>query len=993
MQLVNDAAYQAAFSKLNQSQQKAVETIEGPVMVIAGPGTGKTQVLTLRIANILRSTDANPQNILALTFTKSGAKAMRNRLKTFVGSVAYQVPIFTFHGLAERLICDYPEAYETIIGSKPATDLEKIKFIETILESSEAALLRPHGDPTFYIKSILSIISTMKQENVRPDNLAKIIESQEELLGETEQFHTKGAHKGKERSEYTKLATRIEKQKVLLFVYKAYESLMRQNKRYDFDDMIIETVKVLTTREDILLDIQENYQYILADEHQDVNGAQNEILRLLSSFHDQPNIFVVGDEKQAIYRFQGASLENFLFFVEHYQSVTTIALRDNYRSTQDILDAGQSLVWVPEDSELAPYRTPLLSHKKSAHVPKITKYQNESTEDMAVVNQVMTAIESGITPSEIAVIVRSNREVESLTTLLRNHNVAVEPSADTDVLTHPLFLAMFDLMKVVVSPTNNEVLMRVLMMPCFGISIPVLCEVLASVSYQKKLSKVLHELPNQDNFASVHHLIKVIADARADMDIKAPQRVLSSLCTESGLLKYAISSEPIDGAAIIKRIYDEVESMVINGEAATLHEVVSQLDSKILHGVALQSPLQKDISESVQVMTAHKSKGLEFEVVIVPHLNDNKWGGSKKPDYFKVPLLRTVTDEYESLEDERRLLYVAMTRAKAQLYLSYSDQSKDGKELSPSPLLDTQIEPEIAISSPITETDLAVTANTPDIKELVIPLIRKTLTGRGLSVTALNNCIKNPWNFLYRNVLHIPEAQSTSMQFGTAMHSVLEFATRFYTKNGVLPPFTELRNSLEMALGSLPLSSVEFTNLFARGQEILAVYTDHLSSTLLHSTKEELSIKVLLPLPDTEVGEITLTGKLDRVDLNEEGYAVKVVDYKTGKAKTRNDIEGKTAKADASYRRQLSFYSLLLSLYDDERYKTEVGVLSFIEPDAKGRIHEEAYTSGEEERRILVEEIQVVVQLLLKGDFLQDEELLEQSDYALFGKSLLAMSR
>ena len=168
---LHDEAYQTAYKRLNAKQKEAVDTVEGPVMVIAGPGTGKTQILTLRIANILRQTQMNPENILALTFTKSGAKAMRERLFQFIGNAAYRVSINTFHGLAERLIREYPEAYTKIIGGKAITEIEKIEIIETILEAPDLRLLRPTGAPEFYVSPLLSIISHLKQENVSPDGL------------------------------------------------------------------------------------------------------------------------------------------------------------------------------------------------------------------------------------------------------------------------------------------------------------------------------------------------------------------------------------------------------------------------------------------------------------------------------------------------------------------------------------------------------------------------------------------------------------------------------------------------------------------------------------------------------------------------------------------------------------------------------------------------------------------------------------------------------
>jgi len=200
-----------AYDALNPAQKEAVDTIEGPVMVIAGPGTGKTQILTLRIANILLKTDTKPENILALTFTESGATAMRQRLLRYIGSEAYRVGIFTFHAFAQQLISQYPDSYFRIIGGRPASDIEKIQRIESILETSHIKHLRPLGDPSYYVMHILRMLSSLKHEYITPDAFSQIIAQQEhELLG-IEKIHQKGAHKGKVRGEYQKKGEKYRK--------------------------------------------------------------------------------------------------------------------------------------------------------------------------------------------------------------------------------------------------------------------------------------------------------------------------------------------------------------------------------------------------------------------------------------------------------------------------------------------------------------------------------------------------------------------------------------------------------------------------------------------------------------------------------------------------------------------------------------------------------------------------------------------------------------
>ncbi len=991
----DETAFLLAYNRLNAKQREAVDTIEGPVMVVAGPGTGKTQILTLRIANILRQTQMQPENILALTFTKSGAKAMRERLRTFVGSLAYRVPIFTFHGLAERLIRDYPEAYTKIIGGKPVTEIERIEIIESILEHPDLGVLRPAGAPEFYVRPLLSIIGTMKQENVGPDELSRLILNIEEELRHMPRYHEKGAHKGKERGEYTKLVGQVEKQRALQLVYRLYEAAMRERARYDFDDMILETVRVLKENESVRLDLQETYQYILADEHQDVNGAQNEILVQLTSYHDNPNLFVVGDEKQAIYRFQGASLENFLYFESLFPQTKVIVLTDNYRSTQPILDVSQSLIAVA-DGPLADYRIPLTGHREASTDIAVTEYGSEQQEHVVLTERIKCLLAEGVSPEEVAVIVRSNREVEMIAELLESHGVPVEATADSDILEDPLFLSLIDLLEVILHPHDMTVFTRVFEAPYWGIAPRDMFTVLLGVTYDISLVARLGDrewltMQGVGDVSAVMRVLQVIIEARQDMTVLPPHRLIARLLESTHFLTFATKRHPVTAARVIRRFYDEVEGLVRNGEAKQLNDVVALLRRRMVHRVPLSAPFVDTRVSAVQVMTAHKSKGLEYTAVFIPHLTDATWGSGGRPQYFKIPLMRTAALELEANEDERRLLYVALTRAKEKLYVSYAAQSADGKVLSPSPLLDTMMTlAPVTVGEPVSLPDLLPRTMPKTAEfEAVRELLQRTLAEKGLSATSLNNGIKNPWNYLYRNVIHLPEVQSLPLLFGTAMHGVFEAMTRAKTKTGVMPTFSEQVSYLERELGKLPLGTVEFTDLLKRGHEVLVTYVPHMEQTLGATTKEELSVRVVFETNHPLCPTIPLTGKLDRIDLDTDGRAFRVVDYKTGKPKTRNEIEGKTAKADASYRRQLSFYSLLLSLHDDDRYRTETGVLSFIEADSKGRIHEEEYESGEAERALLRDEINLLVEQLISGDFLTDEVLLEASDYASIGRNLL----
>ena len=992
-----NAAFNEAYASLNAAQKSAVDTIEGPVMVVAGPGTGKTQVLTLRIANILLKTDTPPDGILALTFTESGAKAMRERLRKYVGAAAYQVPIHTFHGFAQLLIASYPDAYDRVIGGRPASDLEKIDIIKTIVDDGQIKLLRPMGSPEYYVTHLMRIISDLKQEYIRPEDLVKIVDKQEVILNEVEQYHTKGAHKGKQRGEYTKLEKNIGKNRELIHVYRQYEALLSEHNLYDFEDMIVETVKALEKNEDMLRDLQERYLYILADEHQDVNGSQNKILELLSSFHDSPNIFAVGDEKQAIFRFQGASLENFLYFTEKFKDTTVISLTDNYRSGQKILDAGHSLVRV-KDGPLADLRIPLVAKAVDNSTIINQTFSHQAVEDEWLVDSVKEEISKGVLPQEIAVIVRTNKEVEVISAALRKSGILVTASADGDILRHSITQAVKGLIDTVITDKSESALFEVLHGAYWGISADDLLKVLSARSYNQTIWSLIGNestlkklgVSDTEKFRLVH---EVFTEARSKEAHEAPHRVLEYVLQTSGFLNHLIINDPIEGTRVIRRLYDEIEEMVLRDGVGTLRQVSELFKIRFEYGLPLNAPFISTSVESVQVMTAHKSKGLEFEVVYIPHLIDKNWNGSSKKKYFDIPLTKhNEVGEHELVEDERRLFYVAMTRAKKMLHVSSSDTNADGRELLPARLLedidDSFIEHKDTKEIEASFQPINFLTKQLDVVNIDDVFLKQILAERGFSATSLNNYLRSPWNYLYRNVLRIPEVQPIHMQYGTAVHNTVQYITRHNSTEGNLPSDTEIKKHLEIELGRLPLTTEEFVSLLEKGLSEVLVYSQHLKKVLPPSTKEEFSFRVMLPTGIPELPEVPLTGKLDRLDLDEGGKIVRVIDYKTGKPKSRNVIEGKTKNADGGYKRQLIFYALLMDLYDDEQYKCREAVLSFVQPDTHGVIKEELFHITNEEISNLKEEIISSVKEIISGSFLSSPCDETESDYCHLVKML-----
>ena len=344
-------AFEAVYESLNEQQKVAVNSIEGPVMVIAGPGTGKTQILGARIGKILLETDTAPENILCLTYTDAGAIAMRKRLVSMIGTSAYKVNISTFHSFCNDIIQDNLSLFDKT-NLDAISELEKIELLKKLIDGFDKTnpLKRYRGDIYFEMSNLAKLFSAMKKEGWKPsfliekvDDYIKEIPFRDAFIYKRKykQFEAGALKQGLVDNELEKMA----KLKAAIESFDVYQKLMKDRNRYDFEDMINWVINAFKENKNLLAQYQERFLYILVDEFQDTSGTQNELVQLLVNYWDQPNLFVVGDDDQSIFRFQGANVENMLHFQNQYaQDMLTIVLENNYRSTQPILDASTIVI-------------------------------------------------------------------------------------------------------------------------------------------------------------------------------------------------------------------------------------------------------------------------------------------------------------------------------------------------------------------------------------------------------------------------------------------------------------------------------------------------------------------------------------------------------------------------------------------------------------------------------------------------------------------------
>ena len=931
-------------------------------MVVAGPGTGKTHILTLRIANILRQTDTPPDGILALTFTESGATTMRRRLADIIGSSAYRVRIHTFHGYCKDVIDRYPDEFPRIIGGEPISDIERIDVLSAIIIGKEWKHLKPFGNNLYYLHPVRGAISEMKRENISPDILGEYLFREEAVFqGKTDLYHDKGAHKGEMRGEYQALLKRIERTRELLEVYRAYEKELAIRHRYDFEDMIIEVVSAMEKDKNLLLRLQEASLYILADEHQDANAAQNRLLELLASFYENPNLFVVGDEKQAIYRFQGASLENFLYFRKQFPAARLVVLSESYRSGQAILDvshdlASRSVVETSDGQSLKPM--PLVSRSGAQAVVEFRQFERGEVERAWVAEEIHRLVDEGVEPSEIAVLYRTNGEAYNIANEIERCGLVVSIESDQNALTDTDVRKFLVLLRAIARFGDDESLFAVLHLPYVGIE-PLDVYRIAQFAQRQQLLVAevlkdrakLREAGVEDQKAATALYTLLVRFARAEGSV--PQ-ILEELLQESGYLAYALKSRR--SADILEKIGGLMrDAMVLTATDPdyTLKKLADHLGLLEEHRIPIGKENRLSTRRgAVRLMTAHRAKGLEFDYVFVINVADGVWGGRRETNLFAVPQGATRGTD----EDERRLLYVALTRGRYGEFVSYARLSETGSERLRSRLLEdisdsllapvstSEYEEKTAKRVPTSARAYGTAREQAYLRELFLE--------QGLSVTALNNFLKCPWQYFYSSLLRVPKAPNKEMVFGTAAHKALR---RFFDSRGKRKTASkkQLITWFEEALNRAPISRGERAEARERGEKFLSGWYDAWHKVLPEKTMTEYKITAELPFLEASlkllnakkqpeyIKSIRLRGDLDRLDMLGE-TTVHVVDYKTGKVRSRNAILGKTKdESGPGYFRQLAFYKLLIDL--EKRFTFISGEIDFLQPDTKGEYHRERF--------------------------------------------------
>ncbi|MDR0792393.1 MAG: ATP-dependent helicase [Chitinophagaceae bacterium] len=965
-------AFWEAYNRLNPEQKKAVDTLNGAVIVNAGPGTGKTQILATRIGNILLSTDTPPENILCLTYTDNGAVEMRNRLLQIVGTAAYNIPIHTFHSFCNEVIQDNL-SYFGKYNLEPVGELEESELFKQLIDSieKESPLKRYTGEIYYDQTRLKNLFTLMKKEALSAEYFNERIDIYIQSLPVKEGFFYKRKYKEFAAGDANprKIEEETEKMNLLkaaIALYSRYNQMMADIQRYTYDDMILWVLDAFQKNNNMLLDYQERYLYFLIDEFQDTSRSQNMLIQYLTNYWDEPNLFVVGDADQSIFSFQDANVENIHHFKKNYENfVTEINLVNNYRSTQIILDAAYKLIVqnqersVENDHALKAASTALENIKIA---PEIIEYANKAQEAIGVVLKVESLINSGVEGKEIAIIYRNHAQVENITTVLSAKNIPVNIKKPLDVLSLPLIEHLMTILTWIHNENTlpysaDYLLFQILHYNFFDLQ-PIQIAQLSIEINQKNLNKkddklslrkALYDLKlqNGDMFAPPDNGLKQVSILLENL-IKTShnvtlQQLIELVIQRANILGYIMkNSEKPFLMQALSAFFNFVKEACKRNPDMQLSNLLR--DIELMKKDKIGIPLYKTASpeNGVNLITAHGSKGSEYAHVFIIGCIDKVWDEEKSNSRYEFKYPDNLISNHNTanaLEESRRLFYVAATRAKTNLYISYS--AKDDKEKS---LVKSKFVAEIQDGMNIETVQAKIPEDTlidalglqlggivqPEIAPVEEAYISRILQTYSLSVTHLNNYLDCPLKFYYQNLIKVPAAKSASMTFGSAVHFALQrLFEKMRSNNNIFLPKERMLDDFKwyMQKNRDAFTPEEYALRCEYGEKILPSYYD------THIEHWHKTVSVEYNIRNVQLDGIPLNGKIDKIEFF--GNDINVVDYKTGKftnAKKKFKQPGEEEPNGGDYWRQAVFYKILIDNHKQNNWHISGVVFDFVEP-------------------------------------------------------------
>lgn len=934
--------------KPNSKQQQAIDILNGQVMLLAGPGTGKTFTVIHRIEKMLAD-GVEPSSILCLTFSDAAASEMRQRLIKKMGVVASAVDIYTYHSFCNDLIKTYPDKFEMTSGVKLITDAEKISIMKECIDDANLEFFVPsRADRYFFTKNFISYVEKLKTQRVSKDEYMACIDTNpmlmpryKELESEIYEREQAGNTKNKTRyNELEKIKTNIEKAKELWTLFELYSTKMINKNLIDFSDMINLVLTSFEEDSQFLSEVSNKYKYFLVDEYQDTNDLQNQIIFNLLDGNDEKNIFVVGDDDQIIYGFQGAKSDNIENFLTKYPNTTVICLEENNRSTQTILDFSNLIVNQDEnrlENNLYFKEKYNISKKLTAKNPKIIvkdkkikriQFGEILQEFNYIVDDIKTLIESDFAPktdedkidySQIAIISKKRAELQTFAELLKGKNIPFQIDEGKSIFAIRSTILIYFYIKAMNNYlTSSDKLFGLLLSEPFKIDQQDYNKILEEKRLWKKdessdfitLMRNLNGWKNPEKITKFLETFDYLQDYASSNNLR---NTVVEIINRTGLLTYFYKSgkNRSENLAGIRKIISEATDFQNSDSTKNLSDFVKYLDDCFENEIDINLDKDSVVQNAVQLMTYHGSKGREFEYVYLPNLISSNWEDFRMPGEYKL-ITEEVPDKdaAQAKKDSEllKLLFVGITRAKHTLTISFAD-SNNGKAqqitkyLEPTANYDFDSEQfECSADDLTTEFYRSVSSDVFDNQKAFKNEIEERVKSVVLSPSRLNDYLSCPRKFFYVKVLGIDveEADWDGANFGTLIHSLLERAVKV-AKESAYPTLEEILEKFRLGMDGMKFSSeAKKEKYFKQGQKLLTNYYPYFSQIpISRITDIEFSFY------GVDVDGDFITGKIDRIEKNSDG-TFELYDYKTGNYTSEKKIAPNEEKQN--YFNQLCFY-------------------------------------------------------------------------------------
>ncbi len=878
---------------LNPEQRTAVTHDRGPLLIVAGAGTGKTSVITRRIGWLMASGKAPAEGILALTFTDKAAAEMEERVDRLLPLGYGDLWMSTFHGFGERVLRERGLEIGLPGGFRLLDETGQWMLLRRHWDALRLDYYRPLGNPTKFLQALIAHFSRVQDELVAP---AQYLEFAKAQALDTDADEARD-------SEAKRLAEVAE-------TYHAYKRILRDEGALDFSDLINETLRLLRERPQVLAEFRARFRYVLVDEFQDTNWAQYELVKLLAG--DARNVTVVGDDDQSIYKFRGASVSNILDFTRDFPDAARVVLTRNYRSRQEILDCAHAFIQHNNPDRLEARMGEALSKRLVAERGTggaIIRLHGKSLGDEArlVAEKILELHEKdGASWNDFAILSRANDHAEPFLQALRARGIPHEFVAARGLFTDPIAIDILAYLRCLTDPNDSPSFYRLLTTPVAPIAHDAL---VALTHHAARKGVTLFEAARRaeavpgvgEGAATALRTLVALLERHGLEARRAPVgRVLLAMLHESGYLRaLANQSDEMSREAmrVLQQFWRAVEGFSAEEPEPTAQRFLQHVRMQLDAGDSGFLPPDPEAGpELVRVMTCHAAKGLEFANVFVVNLVDRRFPTSERRDAIPVPeafIKEQLPEGDAHLQEERRLFYVAMTRARDRLFLTSAEDYGGSRAKKPSRFLEESgFGPATAESrEPIVEFD---PMPRPAFGALPIPE-RMSFT----QFAAFETC---PLQYKYEHLLRIPKRGNENQSFGQSVHGTLqEFFERYRARGAAAVPtlFDQAPAAERKPVGQVvPLDELleiyrekfvdewyadaaRRTERYERGRAALTAYWNRIAG----ETVDIAGIEVGFTL---KFGDAVVKGRIDRIDRLPDG-TVRIVDYKTGKPKERPD--------------------------------------------------------------------------------------------------------